>query len=103
MCIRHFEKYFHIAFQIPPLSLVDCPFLKRAFCSLYVLFECFYSEKVEHQEYITVQPPMLLLLSYFSCVRPCATPEMAARQASPSLGFSKARTVEWVAISFSNA
>ena len=31
----------------------------------------------------------LLLLSHFSRVRPCATPEMAAHQASPSLGFSR--------------
>ena len=29
------------------------------------------------------------MLSYFSCVRLCATPEMAAHQAPPSLGFSR--------------
>ena len=33
--------------------------------------------------------PLLLLLSQFSCVRLCATPEMAAHQAPPSLGFSR--------------
>ena len=43
---------------------------------------------------------VLLLLSRFSRVRLCATPEMAAHQAPPSLGF---RTLKWVAISFSNA
>ena len=32
---------------------------------------------------------LLLLLSRFSCVRLCVTPEMAAHQASPSLGFSR--------------
>ena len=32
---------------------------------------------------------LLLLLSHFSHVRLCATPEMAAHQASPSLGFSR--------------
>ena len=32
---------------------------------------------------------LLLLLSSFSRVRLCATPEMAAHQAPPSLGFSK--------------
>ena len=32
-------------------------------------------------------PDLLLLLSRFSRVRPCATPEMAAHQAPPSLGF----------------
>ena len=31
----------------------------------------------------------LLLLSRFRRVRPCATPEMAAHQAPPSLGFSR--------------
>ena len=33
--------------------------------------------------------PLLLLLSHFSRVRLCATPEMAAHQAPPSLGFSR--------------
>jgi len=32
---------------------------------------------------------LLLLLSHFSRVRLCATPEMAAHQAFPSLGFSR--------------
>ena len=32
---------------------------------------------------------LLLLLSRFSRVRLCATPETAARQAPPSLGFSR--------------
>ena len=32
---------------------------------------------------------LLLLLSRFSHVRLCATPEMAAQQAPPSLGFSR--------------
>ena len=32
---------------------------------------------------------LLLLLSHFSRVRLCATPEMAAHQASSSLGFSR--------------
>ena len=32
---------------------------------------------------------LLLLLSRFSCVRLCATPETAAHQAPPSMGFSR--------------
>ena len=32
---------------------------------------------------------LLLLLSRFSCVRLCATPQMAAHQAPLSLGFSR--------------
>ena len=46
---------------------------------------------------------LLLLLSHFSRVRPCATPETAAHQAPPVPGILQARTLEWVAISFSNA
>ena len=45
----------------------------------------------------------LLLLSHFSRVRLCATPETAAHQAPPSLRILQARTLEWVAISFFNA
>ena len=32
---------------------------------------------------------LLLLLNRFSCVRLCATPQTAAHQAPPSLGFSR--------------
>ena len=46
---------------------------------------------------------LLLLLSHFSRVRLCATPQTAAHQAPQSLGILQARTLEWVAISFSNA
>ena len=45
---------------------------------------------------------LLLLLSRFSCVWLCATPETAAHQ-NPVPGILQARTLEWVAISFSNA
>ena len=45
---------------------------------------------------------ILLLLSRFSCVWLCMTPQMAAHQAPPSLGFSR-QEHWWVAISFSNA
>ena len=46
---------------------------------------------------------MLLLLSHFSRVRLCVTPQ-TAHQAPLSLGFSRQeRTLEWVTISFSNA
>ena len=41
---------------------------------------------------------LLLLLSCFSCVRLCATPEMAAYQAPPSLGFS--RQEHWSGLPF---
>ena len=41
---------------------------------------------------------LLLLLSHFSCVRLCATPQMAAHQALPSLGFS--RQEHWSGLPF---
>ena len=41
---------------------------------------------------------LLLLLSRFSCVRLCATPEMAAHRAPPSLGFS--RQEHWSGLPF---
>ena len=41
---------------------------------------------------------LLLLLSHFSCVRLCATPQMAAHRAPPSLGFS--RQEHWSGLPF---
>ena len=41
---------------------------------------------------------LLLLLSHFSCVRLCETPETAAHQAPPSLGFS--RPEHWSGLPF---
>ena len=53
---------------------------------------------------LTIQLLLLLLLSRFSHVRLCVTPKTAVHQVPLSLGFlSQARTLEWVAISFSNA
>ena len=45
---------------------------------------------------------LFLPLSRFSRVRLCAIPETAAHQAPPIPGILQARTLEWVAISFSN-
>ena len=44
--------------------------------------------KIKYVRY-TVGTLLLLLLSHFSRVQLCATPQMAAHQASPSLGFSR--------------
>ena len=43
-----------------------------------------------------------MLLSRFSCVGLCATPIDGNPPASPVPGILQARTLEWVAISFSN-
>ena len=46
---------------------------------------------------------LLLLLSRFSRVRLCVTPIDGSPPGSPVPGILQARTLEWVAISFSNA
>ena len=46
---------------------------------------------------------LLLLLSRFSRVRLCATPTDGSPPGSPVPGILQARTLEWVAISFSSA
>jgi len=46
-------------------------------------------EDLKNKEMKNTLPLLLLLLSHFSCVRLCATPETAAHQAPPSLGFSR--------------
>jgi len=43
------------------------------------------------------------MLSHFSCVRLCVTPQMAAHQAPPSLGFSRQEHWSGLPFSFSNA
>ena len=45
---------------------------------------------------------LLLLLSHFSRVRLCATPIDVSPPGSPVSGILHARTLEWIAISFSN-
>ena len=50
---------------------------------IYVLYLCV-SFAVSH-----IESSLLLLLSRFSHVQLCATPEMAAHQAPPSPGFSR--------------
>ena len=47
--------------------------------------------------------PMLLLISHFSHVQFCATPLDSSPPGSPVPGILQARTLEWVAISLSNA
>ena len=46
---------------------------------------------------------LLLLLSHFSNVRLCVTPKDTSPPGSPIPGILQAKTLEWVAISFSNA
>ena len=57
-----------------------------------------HGKKVKTQTYNVT---LLLLLSHFSRVRLCVTP--GSPPGSPIPGILQARTLEWVAISFSNA
>ena len=52
---------------------------------------------------LDLEDSLLLLLSCFSCVRLCATPQTEVHQTSPPLGFSRQEHWSGVAISFSNA
>ena len=53
--------------------------------------------------YVAISVGLLLLLSHFSHVRLCVTPIDGSPPGSPVPGILQARTLEWVAISFSNA
>ena len=59
--------------------------------------------KVTNSKGTTYIPMMMLMLSHFSCVRLCVTPIDGSPPGSPIPGILQARTLECVAISFSNA
>ena len=73
--------YIHIVYIIAYICNMDNTYKKKAF-SIVML---------------------LLLLSRFSRVRLCATPIDGSPPGSLVPGILQARTLEWVAISFSNA
>ena len=60
--------------------------------------KCIKDKKNSSGNYICPPQQLLLLLSHFSRVRLCVTPEMAAYQAPPSLGFS--RQEHWSGLPF---
>ena len=55
-------------------------------------------ESTKQNPYYLQRVMLLLLLSHFSRVQLCVTPEMAAHQALPSLGFS--RQEHWSGLTF---
>ena len=74
-CPATYKEWFCICIH-HPLRKKDCSLKSVSFSFLYY--------RLNHMKLL-----LLLLLSHFSRVRLCATPEMAAHQASPSLGFSR--------------
>ena len=71
-------------------TLPDCPVSFHTPANIHVVSKCLWF--LLHSKYV------LLLLSHFSRVRLCATPQMAAHQAPPSLGFS--RQEHWSGLPF---
>ena len=82
-------EVFHTEIIKMPKKKVTNAFKKHRAALCLRLRKCIY-----HPEFSL----LLLLLSRFSRVRLCATPEMAAHQASPSLGFS--RQEHWSGLPF---
>jgi len=72
-----------------------CEVDKAGVFGLFLFFAGWWGEKVRLHLFSSM---LLLLLSRFSRVRLCATPETAAHQAPPSLGFS--RQEHWSGLPF---
>ena len=94
------DEKFHLAVHGSDLFLTEFyivkPWVPSSASSLVLLLKlrgCFWYFLSK-----TISLLLLLLLSRFSCVRLCETPEMAAHQAPPSLGFS--RQEHWSGLPF---
>ena len=68
-------------------------------CIYFLSLAKFYvNDRKIHAKEVGINIYVLLLLNRFSRVRLCVTPEMAAHQAPPSLGFS--RQEHWSGLPF---
>ena len=78
------------------LGMIEAHYI---YCSLYFHYYCISStsdrQAVDHRGWLLL---LLLLLSHFSRVRLCETPQTAAHQVPPSLGFS--RQEHWSGLPF---
>ena len=89
-----------LCFQIPKPFLSDVVYLSHLQVTLAQALchpSSLGSERSPHP-LLTVSLMLLLLLNRFSHVQLCATPEMAAHQAPPSLGFSRQK--DWSGLPF---
>ena len=79
----HFRPHF--------LALSHLPFLWKIWLDSPVLIhsQLIHLQNIQQRKKQTVKFACKQLLSHFSCVRLCATPQTAAYQAPPSLGFSR--------------
>ena len=97
----------HVQLFATPCTIAAMGFPRQEYWS-GVLFPtpyiCTYCDNTYHCIWCNNMYSLLLLpLSGFSCVRLCATPTDSSPLGSPVPGILQARTLEWVAISFSNA
>ena len=85
------------------ITFLGCP-LCEGYCSKCLTFKPFKSSNHLSVKYFFPYSLLLLvLLSRFSRVRLCATPTDGSPSGSSVPGILQARTLKWVAISFSNA
>ena len=99
LIFAYYLKYKETSILISfPLSILSCEIkISPDWCML----KCVYPSEKHHwitQTYSMMRWLLLLLLSRFSRVQLCATPETAAHQATPSLGFS--RQEHWSGLPF---
>ena len=100
--MRHNRGEYTFLTKTTKMNMICVWSLRSSSRHMYNSSKCNWTVKCFHKtQYIGRYGLLLLLLSCFSRVWLCATPQMAAHLAPPSLGFSR-QEHEWVAISFSN-
>ena len=96
--IKYHFGLIEISISVFIWSLFRC----NGHCSVSLLLSCFGFPEINGSLSQIQGPLLLLLLSRFSRVRLC-DPRDGSPPGSPVPGILQARTLEWVAISFSNA
>ncbi|KAB0369817.1 hypothetical protein FD755_018810, partial [Muntiacus reevesi] len=95
-CLEHFHI---MAIFLRPFTSMDILSIPQSVSTIWEPFSHFLSFFKSLLDEISEDILLLLLLlSHFSRVRLCATPQMAAHQAPPSLGFS--RQEHWSGLPF---
>ena len=104
-------KYFHLEALLLPniLHLLPSfnaehasqpPTLHPRYCSARC---CSYYSPSSNSQHLFSSPAAAAAKSHQSCPTLCDRMDCSLYQAAPSMGFSRARVLEWVAIAFSNS
>ena len=111
ICIR--IQYLSFCFWLTSLCIIGSRFIHliRTDCVPFygwVIFHCvyvhnFFIHSSVNGHLVCFHVLLLLLLCHFSRVQLCATPEMTAHQAPPSLGFSRQEHWSWLPLDVLNA